>query len=83
MLNREIAALQEFVRRVGEEGQMKTTPKNPSFAGRTLRDGFAGQALAGTLAGRAKGTVAAPAMDIAAGAYAIADAMLAEREKEI
>ncbi len=44
--------------------------------GMTLRDWFAGQALAGMLSGRAS------TESVSAGAYAIADAMLAERAKE-
>lgn len=46
--------------------------------GMTLRDYFAGQALVGTL------SLSAPLIDtetVVADAYAIADAMLAEREK--
>lgn len=47
-----------------------------SGGGMTLRDWFAGQALVGGMAG-----VAGDPAEFAEEAYAIADAMLAEREK--
>ena len=47
--------------------------------GMSLRDYFAGQALAGLLAFPGKDF---PSSVIALGAYDVADAMLAEREKE-
>ena len=47
--------------------------------GMTLRDWFAGQALVGAVAG-GRGLVISHTM-FASSAYAIADAMLAEREK--
>ena len=51
--------------------------------GMTLRDYFAGQALAGLLASYANpGANCAPTSDVAANeSYAYADAMLAERER--
>lgn len=48
--------------------------------GMTLRDWFAGQALVGYLAGTAFPTL--PAEVRARAAYAVADAMLAERQEE-
>lgn len=53
------------------------------FPGMTLRDYFAGQALAGLLAGRCWETVTCYAKDNPeVTAYSIADEMLAERERE-
>jgi hypothetical protein len=54
-----------------------------NIAGMSLRDWFAGQALAGILAGNHPITRGeAPTEDCAAAAYTMADAMLAERKKE-
>lgn len=50
-----------------------------SAGGMTLRDYFAGQALAGFLA---DSKVVDTPSEMARGAYKMADAMLAEREKE-
>ena len=54
-----------------------------SVGGMSLRDYFAGQALAGLLASYANpGANCAPTSDVAANeSYAYADAMLAERER--
>ena len=52
--------------------------QRPHFRGMSLRDYFAGQALAGLVAGPA---VLGACKDIALCAYALADAMLAERAK--
>lgn len=57
---------------------------NLGYHGASLREWFAGQALAGVWAGRESDFVqiAAPtATDVAKSAYAIADAMLAQRAK--
>jgi len=52
--------------------------KDGNARGMTLRDYFAGQALAGICAARGEGTHEF----LAEWAYGIAEAMLAEREKE-
>jgi hypothetical protein len=53
----------------------------PSFAGMTLRDWFAGQALAGIAVTSATDEDMPTAQDYAEVAYSMADAMLAERVK--
>lgn len=67
---------------------VKTTPSNPSVFplegcsnGMTLRDWFAGQALAGLLAD-SKRPSEDTTNDVAASAYRLADAMLRERERK-
>jgi hypothetical protein len=50
--------------------------------GMSLRDWFAGQALAGMLSHQSAASIDGPASDIVAGAaFQFADAMLAERER--
>lgn len=53
-----------------------------NLTGMTLRDWFAGQALAGMLASEAPGFVFRTPDEPVKRVYAIADAMLAERNKE-
>jgi len=66
---------------------MEKKPDNPRAfpntydAGMTLRDYFAGQALAGSCASAIPGRPTYTAEQLAAGCYALADAMLAERAK--
>lgn len=57
------------------------TPSVTVTGGMTLRDWFAGQALAGLAADEVLPLTADEAMELAAGAYFVADAMLAERER--
>jgi hypothetical protein len=57
----------------------KVADSLPWTAGMTLRDWFAGQALAGVLA---DGTVDLPADRLATTAFGIADAMLKAREAQ-
>ena len=60
-------------------GYAFATASNEGYqSGMTLRDYFAGQALAGICAARGEGTHEF----LAEWAYGIAEAMLAEREKE-
>ena len=55
---------------------------SPSYdmSGMTLRDWFAGQALAGLLAGQYRGLSSANLSEVPNEAFAIADAMIAARE---
>jgi hypothetical protein len=60
-------------------------PENPSgfgMGGMTMRDYFAGQALAGEMATWTENHPEAQAVKVAYRCYAMADAMLAERFKE-
>lgn len=52
---------------------------DPKFGGMTLRDWFAGQALAGLLAGQYSDSGNANLSEVPKEAYLIADAMLKER----
>ena len=53
----------------------------PGSTGMSLRDWFAGQALSGLLSGFYRTSTNANLAEVPAEAYAIADAMLAERAK--
>ena len=57
------------------------TPKEVAFSGMTLRDYFAGQALSGYADGGGWNCGGDHYTQVARGAYAIADAMMKEREK--
>ena len=54
---------------------------HPLFTGMTLRDYFAGQALAGVLANQESTSLDGTPEEFAADAYSFADAMLAERAR--
>ena len=62
----------------------ESTPDGRFYSGMTLRDYFAGQALAGSIsASENNGFInVQQAGKFAAEAYLVADAMIAEREKE-
>jgi hypothetical protein len=60
---------------------MQTGPSEYRFEGMTLRDYFASDAMNGLLAQSMGTALSSPPKDAAAYAYAVADAMLAERQR--
>ena len=60
--------------------QQDNSPAGSDYDGMTLRDWFAGQALAGLARGHSE--YLTPPRDIAYDCYELADAMLAQREEE-
>ena len=63
------------------DGNWSTKP-DPDFTGMSLRDWFAGQALAGMVAFSGTAGAAYGPYEIAGRSYEVADAMLAERAKK-